>query len=151
MEEELRPNFWLLPLEELNQSEWEALCDGCGLCCLNKLLDEDTNTLYYTDVACELLNLKTGACKNYLNRRKFVPDCISIQKSAPKIYRFVPSTCAYKLRHNKQPLPDWHPLLTGSKQAMQQQLKGIQGRAIGESCFNSLQQDLEDRIITWVN
>ena len=62
MEEELRPNFWLLPLEELNQSEWEALCDGCGLCCLNKLLDEDTNTLYYTDVACELLNLKTGAC-----------------------------------------------------------------------------------------
>lgn len=147
----LRPEFWLLPLKQLNPAEWEALCDGCGLCCLHKLLDEETDQMYYTDVACELLNLKTGACKNYANRKNFVPDCISLQETAPAIYRFVPATCAYKLRHNEEPLPSWHPLLTGSKEAMQQQLKGVAGRTLSEDTFNYSKQDLEHRIITWVH
>ena len=38
----LRPQFWSrFRLDELNHSEWEALCDGCGCCCLIKYIDED--------------------------------------------------------------------------------------------------------------
>lgn len=148
---ELRPKFWQLPLEELTQAEWEALCDGCGLCCLHKLLDESTEELHYTDVACDLLNLRTGSCRDYENRRLFVPDCISLQETAPQIYRYVPATCAYKLRHNGEELPSWHYLLTGDKEAMRREVKGVQGRCISESCFNNLKQDMEDRIITWVS
>ncbi len=41
----LRAQFWTLPLGELNAREWEALCDGCGRCCLVKLEDEDSGEL----------------------------------------------------------------------------------------------------------
>ena len=43
----LRDNFWhLYPLKALNDAEWEALCDGCGLCCLHKLQDDETDEIY---------------------------------------------------------------------------------------------------------
>ena len=32
----------------MTQAEWESLCDGCGKCCLNKIIDTDTNELHFT-------------------------------------------------------------------------------------------------------
>ena len=34
---QLRARFWELPLAALDRAEWEALCYGCGRCCLHKL------------------------------------------------------------------------------------------------------------------
>ncbi len=40
--------FWeTKPLESLNSEEWEALCDGCGKCCLNKIEDEETGKVFF--------------------------------------------------------------------------------------------------------
>ncbi len=70
--------FWERPIEELNREQWEALCDGCGKCCLNKVEDEDTGRIYKTNVACRLLDLQTARCSNYRHRRSYVPDCIRL-------------------------------------------------------------------------
>ena len=78
--DELRPKFWEnYPLDALTDAEWEALCDGCGACCLVKFLDDDNVKLTeYTDVACQLLDCSTGFCQNYAKRQTIVPDCIRL-------------------------------------------------------------------------
>ena len=59
---ELRERFWELPLEALDRAAWEALCDGCGRCCLHKLEDEDTGEVVETNVACRLLDPMNARC-----------------------------------------------------------------------------------------
>ena len=79
MSDTLRPEFWKnYSLAKLTQVEWEALCDGCGLCCLIKLEDEDTQEVAYTKVACKLLDCSTARCSNYPDRLQYVPDCIQL-------------------------------------------------------------------------
>ncbi|WP_257287441.1 YcgN family cysteine cluster protein, partial [Endozoicomonas sp. SESOKO2] len=69
--------FWRTKsLEAMTRNEWESLCDGCGRCCLNKLIDDNTQEIYTVAISCKLLDLPTGRCQNYKHRRKFVPDCI---------------------------------------------------------------------------
>ena len=70
---ELRERFWELPLGELSRAEWEALCDGCGRCCLHKIEDADTGEIEHTNVACKLLDTQTARCSDYRNRKAFVP------------------------------------------------------------------------------
>lgn len=152
---ELRPNFWQhYALEELNHAEWEALCDGCGACCLVKFLEEEDapEAVEYTDVACQLLDCETGYCSNYVNRQQYVPDCISL--TADKIAKmlWLPSSCAYKRLYLGQPLPTWHLLLTKDAIKTQRGMRaagvGVAGRCISETKVN--EEELEERIIQWI-
>ena len=124
--------FWEMPLEDLNRQQWEALCDGCGQCCLHKVEDEDTGKIYFTRVACKLLNLETAQCSDYRNRRAYVPDCIRLTPTLVTQLAWLPETCAYRRRAEGRALPAWHYLLNGDREAVHREGASIVGEAIGE-------------------
>ena len=82
-------------LEEMSPAEWEALCDGCGRCCLMKLEDEDTGDIYFTDVACQLFDAGSCRCADYKNRQKKVSDCVKLTPAEVRTLKWLPPTCAY--------------------------------------------------------
>ena len=141
--------FWERPLESLNSEEWEQLCDGCGRCCLQKLSDEETGEIFYTRVVCRYFDQQSSRCGCYDSRSEKVPDCLRVRDHDIGTLRWIPDTCAYKLRHEGKPLLDWHPLISGSRDAMEQQGITVAGRAIDERHVHP--DGLEEQIITWVS
>ena len=106
-------NFWeIKTLEAMSHDEWESLCDGCGLCCLVKIEDEDSAEIFNTTVSCKQLNIETCRCKDYDKRLVNVSMCIQLTLENLPELQWLPDTCAYKLLYKKQSLPSWHPLLT---------------------------------------
>ncbi len=130
-EQKLEENFWKKKsLEEMTQDEWEALCDRCGRCCLEKLRDESSGITYETSVGCRLLDIETGKCGNYENRQKYMNDCIKLTPYNIKNIDWLPSTCSYKLVENKKDIPAWHPLKTGNIDAAKHAGKSVCSYAI---------------------
>ena len=106
--------FWQRKsLEEMTNSEWESLCDGCGKCCLNKLEEEGTDRTYYTDVGCRLLDGKTCRCRDYAHRLEQVDDCVRLTPESLKTITWLPPSCAYVLLAKGKDLYWWHPLVSG--------------------------------------
>ena len=109
-------HFWQTKsLLEMTESEWEALCDGCGKCCYRKYIQGwgKREKLYYTRIACNLLDVETGKCRNYPERFKIESDCTKLTKKNLPDFGWLPNTCAYRLLYEGKPLPEWHPLVSG--------------------------------------
>lgn len=108
----MKETFWKTKkLSEMNQDEWEALCDGCGHCCLVHLENDETGEIYKTSVSCRLLDIETCRCRDYENRIKQVPSCLKLTPDNIDEIDWLPETCAYKLVSKGKDLPDWHPLV----------------------------------------
>ena len=135
-------------LADMSQQEWEALCDGCGKCCLHKLIDDQTDELYYTDVACRLLDTGSVQCSDYDNRHATVPDCLVFTPdNLPDLY-WLPLSCAYRTLHEGRQLQKWHPLISGRYDSVHQFKRSIKNRCVSEDSV-AIDQ-LEERIIVWV-
>jgi uncharacterized protein len=121
-----------LPLDTLDAAQWESLCDGCGKCCLHKLEDDETGRIYPTNVACKLLDRRSARCSDYTNRHAFVPDCIRLTPAKVHEMDWLPETCAYVLRADNLPLPDWHHLNTGDRESVHVAGASVRGWTISE-------------------
>lgn len=141
----MRPRFWEQPLAELNRAEWEALCDGCGRCCLHKIEDADTGEISDTNVACRLLDIRTAQCSDYRNRKAFVPDCVRLTFKIVQDVSWLPRTCAYRLRADGDPLPQWHYLISGDRDAVRTVGVSVIGRVISETDAGPL----EHHMVEW--
>ena len=143
----LTPGFWQhKSMDQLNRPEWEALCDGCGKCCLNKLEDEETGEVALTRVACRLFDDDSCRCAQYPIRHQFVPECIVLTPAniADNAY-WMPDSCAYKRLWQGKGLPDWHPLITGDPNSVHQAGVSMRHRTVPE--FEIDEDDWEDHII----
>lgn len=129
-----RPQFWeTVPMDAMTHAEWEALCDGCGKCCMNKLEDEDTGEVAFTRVACRLFDDSTCQCTKYPIRHQYVPECITMRPDNIENHLYwLPNTCAYRLLHLGAPLPDWHPLITGTTDTVHRAKVSMQNRTVSE-------------------
>ncbi|HQT65090.1 MAG: hypothetical protein B7Z75_01280 [Acidocella sp. 20-57-95] len=135
--------FWRVKsLVEMTKAEWESLCDGCGRCCLHKLRDEDTDEISFTNVACRLLELGTGRCSDYANRRKRVPDCVQLTPAKLKTVDWLPPSCAYRLLGEGKDLFDWHPLISGDPESVKAAGISVAGRALSERDAGPLEHHL---------
>ena len=126
--------FWeTKTLAQMDQSQWESLCDGCGKCCLHKIEDEDSNEVFYTRIACTLLDVDSCRCRDYSNRIKKVPECLRLKPEDVSEFHWLPRTCAYRLISEGNKLESWHPLISGNTCSIHQAGISVREWAISES------------------
>jgi len=136
--------FWeTTSLADMTDTQWESLCDGCALCCLHKLEDADSGEVYFSNLACRLLDTETCRCNDYRNRAREVPDCLQLREQQPQVFRWLPASCAYRRLYENKGLPDWHPLLTGDAHSVHEAGVSARGKVLSErdtSDYTALQQ-----------
>jgi uncharacterized cysteine cluster protein YcgN (CxxCxxCC family) len=141
--------FWnTKSLEEMTPGEWESLCDGCGRCCLHKLEDIDSGLLFYTNVACRLLDEDSCRCTNYPARESLVSDCLLLSPDKQDQFDWLPASCAYRRLANGQDLEAWHPLVSGDPESVRRAGISVHGKTVSEGDVRK--EELEEHIITWV-
>jgi uncharacterized protein len=137
--------FWQTKtLRQMSKDEWESLCDGCGKCCLHKLEDDETGRIYFTNVACRLLDPYSCRCADYRNRKRLVPDCVVLTPDKLDEIEWLPNTCAYRLVAEGKDLYDWHHLKSGSRETVHSAGISMRRRVVSETIAGD---DLENYIL----
>ncbi len=145
------PPFWeTKSLDEMSPEEWESLCDGCGRCCLVKLEDEETGDLHHTDVACRLFDAETCRCRDYRDRSRLVPDCVTLTPREVRSLRWLPPTCAYRRIEEGRGLAWWHPLVSGDPATVEAAGVSARGRVFASEDDVTIEA-MQARIRRWPN
>lgn len=143
------PPFWKSKsLSEMDSTQWESLCDGCGRCCLHKFEDADTGVVYYTDVACRLLNAGTCRCRDYGQRASRVPECLVLKPDETEKFYWLPATCAYRRLADGRELPRWHPLISHDPETVHRAGVSVREKVVSEEHVHP--NDIVRRIIDWI-
>jgi uncharacterized cysteine cluster protein YcgN (CxxCxxCC family) len=140
--------FWeSKSLHDLDTTEWESLCDGCGRCCLVKLEDSDSGEIQYTNLTCRLFDTHICRCTDYSNRKKTVPTCFVLTPETIADYPYLPPTCAYRRLAEGKNLPAWHPLLTGDTDSVKRAGFSVAGKVTSE--LHVHQDDWPEHVVEW--
>lgn len=142
--------FWQeKSMQEMSQEEWESLCDRCGKCCLQKLQDDETDEIYYTNLACQYLNIQHCQCQVYPQRLEKVAACADLTLDKLEEFSWLPDTCSYRVLSETGDLPNWHPLVTGSHREMIRQGLRVSAYAVSENSV--AEEDWDTHLIRWVH
>jgi uncharacterized protein len=137
------------PLHEMGSQKWESLCDGCGRCCLRKILFDDSGELVYTRVACRYLDPFACRCTTYDDRNALNGECLVFSsETISESIHLLPDTCAYRLIFEGRDLPLWHPLVSGDSDSVHRAGVSVRGKVLSEEGISV--EELEGHIIDWV-
>ena len=142
----MKKPFWkTTALIDMSKDQWESLCDGCALCCLQKLQDDESDDVYYTDVHCQYMDRDNCQCTVYENRNQKVPTCVWLTPEQATEFKWLPTTCAYRLIAEGKDLPEWHPLVSGDKETVHTAGISMHRRGIPDNMIS--EDQWQDRII----
>lgn len=142
-------NWWdTIKLSEMSRDQWEQLCDHCGKCCLVKLEDEEDGQVYYTDIVCDLFIDADCHCSDYWNREVRVPTCIRLTQDNLDQINWMPPSCAYRRIQDEQGLPQWHHLISGSKDKIHEVGQSVKGKTVFEKNIKN-KADYEEHVVEW--
>jgi uncharacterized cysteine cluster protein YcgN (CxxCxxCC family) len=145
---DMERDFWkTTSLRQMSEAQWEALCDGCGRCCLHKLQDEDTGRIVYTRVACRLLDVERCRCTDYPARRQLVPDCLVLDRAGTN-FDWLPVSCAYRRLAEGRELQWWHPLVSGDPDTVRQAEISVADFALSETVVHP--EEIEQCLAEWI-
>ena len=71
---------------------WDNRCHRCGRCCYEKI--EQDGRVFYTEVPCEHLDLKTCHCRIYSKRHRLKPQCLPLTPATLE-QGILPHDCPY--------------------------------------------------------
>ena len=132
MKLENKPFWERKSFTEMTNQEWESLCDRCGQCCLYKIEDETTNEIFYTYVACRLLDHETCNCLDYGQRLDRVAECLKITPDGFQRMHLLPESCAYRRVSEGKTLLWWLPLISKNPETVHQAEVSVRGKVISE-------------------
>ncbi len=128
-----RPFWETTALADMTPEQWEALCDGCARCCLHKLQDQESGAVYFTMVACRLLDRQTCRCRDYARRTRRVSACLVLSPENVHTADWLPDTCAYRRLLAGRPLSRWHPLISGDRETVHRAGVSVRGLTLSEA------------------
>ncbi|MEM0515774.1 YcgN family cysteine cluster protein [Pseudoalteromonas sp. YIC-827] len=154
--------FWQTKtLAQMSDKEWEAICDGCGKCCLNTFIDSEDEDdfsptdqlrpgeeLIFTNIVCQYLDNKSCSCTQYEQRQTLVPSCVKLTKDNIADIFFMPKSCSYRRLQEGRGLASWHPLLNkGKKSKMHAAGISVRNKTVKDSDVPL--EEFEDHIAEW--
>jgi len=123
--------FWKRKLlNQMTPDEWESLCDGCGICCLQKVEDKTTGEIELIAVSCEFLDTVSCRCMIYTHRFFINPDCVELTPFNVMGISWLPDTCAYRCIFEGRALEWWHPLVSGDPRTVHKAGISVRDRAV---------------------
>jgi uncharacterized cysteine cluster protein YcgN (CxxCxxCC family) len=123
--------FWMKKSPgQMSRDEWESLCDGCGICCLEKVEDGRTGEVRLIGVSCDYLDLETCRCIIYEVRMVANPRCTELTPQNIVEKEWLPPNCAYRTVMEGRELPGWHHLVSGDPETVHRAGMSVRHRAI---------------------
>jgi len=123
--------FWRTKsLENMNKEEWESLCDGCAVCCLQRLKDRHTGKILTSSVSCRYLDIDTCRCTVYEKRTIVNPHCTKLTFKNLEQKKWLPPTCAYVSIAEGRDLEWWHPLVSGDPETVHEAGISLRDKAL---------------------
>ena len=88
---------------------------------------------------------KSGRCSDYAHRKARVADCVIIDRKRLRSLDWLPETCAYRLRAAGKPLPEWHYLISGSRETVHEAGQSTRGWTVSEEDAGELEYHVVER------